>query len=161
MGLDIQSKEIIDKISEELKVQPSLKIPRELMDKIQLVYSVNPERLVVSKIGTASDATTVTIHTTHATKRTFLIGAQLTIAKDVVSTSLFSAINIIGVDGRATTFIRIRTEPVTAAQGLTESISLSIPIEVEKSSIINIVNSTATGSIDATGLIYFFEVDPQ
>lgn len=60
MGLDIQSKEIIDKISDELKVQPSLQIPRELMDKIQLVYGVNPERPVTVVARATSSATLIT-----------------------------------------------------------------------------------------------------
>ena len=160
MGLPIQSKEVIDKISEELKVQPALEIPRELMDKIQLVYGVNPPIKTQVKEVVVSDASTGTFHTTHATKRTFIIGAQISTAKSVASTSIFSKVVIIPAEGVASALLTLRYEPITAASNLSTSIILPHPIELAKSTIIALTNSTAIASIDTAGSIYFYEVDP-
>jgi len=159
--VDIQSKEVIDKISDDLKVQPSLQIPRELAKQIQLVYNVNPEREIKIASVTASDSTAVAIMTTSATKNTFLIGASLSTAKDVVSTSLFSAIrgHVFGQAATAILFAQ-RYEPVTAgAHSLT--INFSKPIKLERASVVSVSNSTNVASIDTTGIVYFFETDPQ
>lgn len=42
--VEIQSKDVIDKISRDLKIQPALQIPREILKGIQLVYPIDPER---------------------------------------------------------------------------------------------------------------------
>lgn len=157
--VDIQSKEVIDKISEELKVQPSMQIPRELAKQIQLIYNINPERKIQIKVADASDSTFANIMTTHAKKRTFLIGVYLTVSKDVLNDSLFSSITVIPKKGAQVTIISIRYEPLTAGQ-FTESIMFPVPIELEKSSGIGISNTTATASIDTGGRIFFYEEDP-
>lgn len=74
MVLDIQSKEVIDKISDELKVQPSLLIPRELAKVIQLVYNVNPSNHVNIVRTAVVNNTTTTLFTVPAKKHFFLTG---------------------------------------------------------------------------------------
>jgi len=120
MGLDIQSKEVIDKISDELKVQPALAIPRELSDKIQLVYAVNPVRhLIQTNGGTLSDGTSATPFSFHATKNTFVTGLTISVAKSVLSQSINSSINLI-IKGSAATsaFLTINYEPLTVGSNL-------------------------------------------
>lgn len=161
MGLKIQSKEIIDKISEELKLQPALEIPRELMDKIQLVYGINPEPKIQILSGSANDSATATIHTTSDVKDTFLVGITLTVAKSVLSTSIESAINCTTEEGdleRA--ILRLRYEPVTAGQ-FSESMTFPFPIKLKRGTTITVTNTTSIASIDASGSIQFFEKDPQ
>ena len=160
--VDIQSKEVIDKISDELKIQPALQIPRQLAKDIQLVYGINPERLVQAVSSSSSDATASTIYTTSTTKRTFLIGAQLSLSKDVLATSLNARIDCVPLrSGVAVDIVKIRLEPLTVAQGLNDDIHISIPMELEKGSILQIRSSTAIGSIDMSAVILFYETDPQ
>jgi len=160
--VDIQSKEVIDKISDELKVQPAMSIPRELAKNIQLVYGVNPVRLIQVTSKTTSDATTSTILTTNATKRTFVVAMNMTIAKDVVSTSLVSAIRGTPLGDSATDILRIRTEPVTVGQNLNNRVEIPMPgLELEKGTTLTLTNSTAIASIDTTCNVYFYETDPQ
>lgn len=157
--VDIQSKEVIDKIAEDLKVQPALQIPRELAKAIQLVYNVNPERMIRIKGNTASDATSAAIHTTSATKDTFLVGLSLTIAKSALATSLSSGIIITPFGEASATVELIRYEPTTAGQFHT-NIQFIKPIKLNRGSTVTVTNTTATASIDTTGTIFFFEVDP-
>lgn len=161
MGLDIQSKEVIDKISQDLKVQPSLSIPRELMDKIQLVYGVNPERLIKRLSVATSDDAAEPIFTTSAVKDTFIIAMTLTVAKSVASTSLNTRIlGIIFGESSADELLRINYEPVTAGQ-FSQNLVLPIPIKMQRNTAVTLNNSTGVASIDAGAIIYFYEVDPQ
>lgn len=160
--VDIQSKEVIDKISEELKIQPSMKIPRELMDKIQLVYGINAERKIDIRTATLSDSTSTTILTASSTKRTFMVGATMSVSKSVLSTSINSTININprASNGATRNLLVLRYEPVTAGEHAI-FVNLTNPIELDKGSGVTLNNSNGTASIDTSGVIYFFEVDPQ
>lgn len=161
MVLDIQSKEVIDKISDELKVQPALEIPRKLADNIQLSYDVSPPKHIQTTQGSSSDTTSVNIVTVSTTKRTFVVGISLSIAKDIVNDGIFTNIAMVPKgQSVAQTVFRIRYEPITVGQ-FTESILFPLPIELEKGSSITIVNGSGTASIDSTGIIYFYETDPQ
>lgn len=158
--VDIQSKEVIDKISEELKVQPALEIPRAIADKIRLAYIINPEHMLQTAAGLSTDALSETIHTTHATKDTFLVGISFSVAQDASSDSVQTDVRGTPEGKASSFFLSVRTEPSTAGEH-NKSIIFPTPFKLEKGSIISINNSTNTASIDAHGLIYFYEVDPQ
>jgi len=159
--VEIQSKEIIDKMSEDLKVQPSMTLPRTLANNIQPTYEVNPDRLIQFAGGGPTDATSTTIHTTHATKDTFLIAATMSTSKSVLSTSTNSSIAVTVFGGAALAMLVTRYEPVTAASNLRQSMNFPMPIKLERGTDINVTNSTAIASIDTRAHVYFFEVDPQ
>ena len=159
--VDIQSKEVIDKISEDLKVQPALQIPRELAKQIQLIYSVNPERIVKFTHVSVSDSTGGAILMTNATKNTYLVGLQLSTTKDVVATSIFTSITGTPRDGVVKNLFTLRYEPLTAISNISEAINFAQPILLEKGTSVTLTHTTAVGSIDSTATAYFFETDPQ
>ena len=80
--VDIQSKEVIDKISDELKIQPAMAIPRALAEKIQLVYAVNANP-IVNVVANAERSTTgaTNVFTTSPTKNFFLTGLLISWTK--------------------------------------------------------------------------------
>ena len=158
--VEIQSKEVIDKIGDDLKVQPSMAVPRELSKDIQLSYNVNPVRQVRLVEGVITDATTGVIFTTSTTRRTFIIAAQLSVAKSVLSTSVSSNLACFTVGAPARALLLLRYEPVTAGQ---EHISISFPvaIELERGTAITLNNSTAIPSIDLAAQVMIYEKDPQ
>jgi len=161
--VDIQSKEVIDKISDELKIQPSLNVPREIGKNIQLTYNVNPTQYTVKTATvTLSDGTVGNMFTTHATKRTFLIGGQISISKDVVATSVASTLRgfLIG-DTVIKNLMTMRYEPVTVGSNLNLTKNwIDMPIELEKGTLMSATNSTAIASIDTTMTVFFYETDP-
>jgi len=160
--VDIQSKEVIDKMSEELKVQPSMSLPRTLVNNIQPTFEVGNRRPVV-KIAENSliDGTNAVILTTHATKRTFIIGYLMSLAKDVVATSLFSTINAVPLNRSGSQTVSIlRYEPVTAGQFI-QTYTFPIPMELEPNTTVNFTHSLGVASIDGNCVIYFFELDPE
>jgi len=158
--VDIQSKEVIDKISDELKIQPALSIPRTLGKDIQLSYNVNPVRNIQVIRSPLIDASAVTMLTTSPTKRTFICGVQLSVSKSVLSTSVFSNISANPKNGAAVQLAELRYEPVTAGEHETQ-IQFTCPIELDTGTNVILNNSTAIASIDTIGIIYFYETDPQ
>ena len=159
--VDIQAKEIIDKIFKELKIQPALTLPRRIGDRINLVYVVNPETPNIQvALGNASDSSaSVTIFTTHATKPTFLTGLTVTIAKSSLATATSTDVRFTPIGKAQATGLRVRYEPSTAGQ-FTETLSLNNPIELEPGTTVNFQNDTAIASIDVSATAFFYEVDP-
>jgi len=158
--VDMQRKEVIDKISDDLKIQPSMQIPRALMDKIQLSYNVNPRRQIRFPGTGAIDATSATILTTSLVKDTFLIGAYITVTKDVVSNSVNSSVQCTAQGDQNRSVLVVRYEPTTAGE-FQQSIIFPIPIKLARGTTITVVNGSATASIDTTGIVYIFETDPE
>jgi len=157
--VEIQSKEVIDKISDDLKIQPSMTIPRELMKQIQLSYNVNPVRKPRFTFGSVSDGTSATIFTTSLVKDTWIMGAHLAVTKDVNSISTSTTVQVISVDSSGA-FLRIAYEPATAGNHVS-SIMLSKPMLLRRGSVVTVNNSNGTASIDAAATIYFYETDPE
>lgn len=161
--VDIQSKEVIDKISDELKVQPSMAIPRALGKDIQLVYGVNPPKEIKVRFASLSDGTSVTAFTAATGKRTFLVSASVTVSKDVVSPAIATQLNAFPV-GRssAVTMLMLRYEPLTVGSNLRARESwVGQGFEIEPGTIITLTNTSGTASIDASSIIYFYETNPQ
>jgi len=157
--VDIQSKEVIDKISEDLKIQPAMKIPRELMDKIQLVYDLNPRRIIKNAGTLLSNGTSSTIITASNEKDTYLVGASLGVIKDVLSTSTLSQIQATAKGSTAKGILIIPSITLTPQS---EIISISFPpMLLERGSTVIVTNGTGTATIITSGSILFFEVDPQ
>jgi len=161
MVLDIQSKEVIDKISDELKVQPALQIPRRLMDKIQLVYNVNPkpQRIRVETVTRASTGASL-VFASDATKRTFLTGFFLSYQHDVVadSTAIIATITPLG---RAVEVLLNFAKITLTAKGESAFIKLDPPVELEPGANVTITQTFTVGAGQIAGTAYFYETDPQ
>lgn len=158
--LEIQSKEVIDKISEDLKVQPAQKIPRKLSKDIQLTYDCNaPKKLTLASLD-LSDTESATIHTCDSKKRTFLMGANLTYSKDAANTGLFSSISITPLGKATADFLILRYEPTTAGNGFAQY-NGQCGLELEKGSEILLNHGSDVASIDGSACVYFYEEDPQ
>jgi len=155
-----QSKEVVDKLSRDLKIQPAEALPKDMEAKIRAVFNVNPDRQIRFVAANLSDSLSGTLFTASATKETYLVAAHLSTAKDVVATSLFTNLTAVAFGDSEKTLLRIRYEPVTAGQ-FTTNMAFPLPILLEKGSVVSIKHSTAVASIDSAGIIYFFEVDPQ
>ena len=132
--VNIQSKEVIDKIADELKVQPDAEIPHELAKLIQLVYNVNPVRLIKAANLDVSDVTAGTLITTSSTKDTFLVSAAISVSKDVVNTSIFSAIDCVPLGDARRQVLIVNYEPTTAASNINAVITFPFPIKLDRGS---------------------------
>ena len=157
--VDIQAKEVIDKISNELKIQPALKIPRKIKEDIQLIYNVNPERIVRHVEGSGANTTHRLVHTAHSKKRTFLIGGQISVSKDANNLSEKLRMHCLPKGSASINFLSIELTSGVAAQGITESVSLIHGIELEKDSEIGISLTESTAEVAISGIAYIYELD--
>jgi len=158
--VDIQSKEVIDKISDELKVQPSMAIPRKLAEQIQLSFNVNAVPRVRVIDANISDTTSGVILTTSATSDTWVVGASISVAKSVVNDGLFSDIRVTPF-GQADDqqLVVVRYEPVTAGSNISSSETYPFPILLAKNSDVVIVNQSGLASIDTFAKVLVYETD--
>jgi len=159
--VDIQSKEVIDKISETLKVQPAMQIPRALAKDIQLVYDVNPP--VISSFGDSvgkATTTTVTLATAEANRRTFLSSVYMSYMKDSTSDGTSMDVRTTSIDGSTRVLLRIDVLTTVADSGRL-SISFPNPIELLPGATVTMIGAFTVGTQTQTGGITGFTIDPQ
>jgi hypothetical protein len=159
--VDIQSKEVIDKIGDELKVQPALAVPRTLAKDIQLVYAVNLNKISDEAAeGNAINAASGNVLVSSADRDTFITGATLSVIKDASSTSVSSAINVMMPNGVTIPIVRIVGFTTTAQNGTSE-FTFQHPIRIQRGSTVTVGNSAAVANITARATILFYTRDPQ
>lgn len=159
--VEIQSKEAIDKMSEELKVQPALLLPRELGKMIVPTYEINPDKMI-TRVTSAERATTGTtvMTTAHATKNTFLVGATLTGQADILSDGTSFGL-IVTLPGQSIqNILKLSKITLTVYSGQI-SIAFPEPILLEKSSSISISHTFTVGAQVIGGTAMLHERDPQ
>lgn len=161
--VDIQSKEVIDKISDDLKIQPALQIPRELAKQIQLTYNINPKFNNAVRFVAAGRATTgsTTIFTTSADRRTFLTGVHFQYQHDAAVNSTFLALSAVPVFRNVAENIIIFNKITLTANQDRVFVPFPVPMELAPSSSIVITQTFTLGVGVMNGGITFYEVDPQ
>ena len=156
----VERQEVIQNIIEKLRLSTAVdNVPLDVAKEIVATIDAEPLPQIQIAEASISDATGGTILTASTTKRTFVTGLNLSVAKDVVSTSLFSSIRVIHKGGAVQETLIIRYEPVTANE-FTRTIVFDKPIRLEEGSIVTVANSTAIASIDTTAVVYFYEEEP-
>lgn len=150
--VEIQSKEVIDKISDELKVQPSMAIPRELAKDIQLVYNINPDNHEDVLRSTFNTATLFTVPTSQ--QDFFLTGSFITSSSVNQSASQADTL-IITPKGKTPVIINAAytSTPATGVNTNTSNITLSKPIQLEAGSLITATVGSSASVITITGFL--------
>ena len=159
--VDIQSKEVIDKISDELKIQPAMQIPRGIGKDIQLIYNVNILRRINStthsrRISTGSN----TILTTPTDRDFFLVGTYIDSAMSATADSTEMIIVAEPETGGSVTINSLNKITLTAFTG-NNTIMYPIPIKLRRGSTIVLTHTFTVGSGFTTGIIYAYVTDPQ
>lgn len=156
----INNREVLKRIEREGFIQAGIdKVPDQLGATIAPVLVCNPKPIAVIKGGTCTNATTTTVHTCNSNRKTFITAASLTLIKDATATSTRSRIMVV-IDGVSVPLLQIPGITLTAQ---TEALSITFPtpIEVDKGSVITIVNSANTANVLADGTISYYEVGEE
>lgn len=161
--VDIQSKEIIDKMSEDLKIQPAMQLPRELGKQILPVYVVNPNFFNASRAASTNRVITgsATIFTTNADKRTFLTGIWLHYQHNVVADSTTFTMTATPILRNVATNIIVLSKITLTATQDRIFVPFSIPMELGPDTTIIMTQTFTVGVGIMSGGITFFEVDKQ
>lgn len=159
--VDIQSKEAIDKISQELKVQPSMAIGRKLSENVQMVFEVGDNKTFQQIVEGSGDVNTasIVVFTTPTDRDFYLTGATLSMIKDVNATSTLTQLRVV-IRGAIKSILRISGISLTVQDGAI-SFQPCVPIKLDRNTTIDIVNTTAIAAIRADASITGFLIDPQ
>lgn len=159
--VDIQSKEVIDKISDELKIQPALQIPRGLSKDIQLTYEVNPQKNISVAADAAKLATGTEVLMTTPTDRDFylttaILSGQADVLCDNVSISLNAQLK-----GKVSNeILRLAKISLTVFSGQI-AITFPQPMLLDRGTTILIASTFSAGACSFAGTITGYVTDPQ
>ena len=160
--VEIQSKEIIDKMSDELKVQPAMTLPRELGKMIVPTYSVNPIRIAnIVEFFNKNNTGTSTIFTTPADRDFFLTGASISGSADVLYDGLTCRVSGTLPNGAAVDLIMSKNRPLVVFGNVFHSRDYTHPIKLKKGSTITVTLSFAAGTPLYSIVIQGYTTDPQ
>lgn len=151
----IYNTDLSKEIQQAGKIQVSRdKIPTEFAEKVIAVAEVNPKLLKIVDIcrdATATNAVVATIFTTPTDKDFYLTNAQLSIIKDVTSTSATSYIDCV-INNVTTTLLSIPSFTLTV-QNQTTSVNFRFPLKIDRGTSIRVLNGTNVANISAAGNI--------
>jgi len=163
--VDIQSKEVIDKMSEDLKVQPAMMLPRLLGNQIMPTFSVNSDNIITA--GGLSDASVRTAtgnlnaFTTPVTTDFFLTNITAGFVKDAtcdVGTGGLTISCVIG--GRTTTLYAFPVITLTA-DGDHIELHFSPPIKLDRNTTVLMAGAFTVGVMSRSLHTAGFIKDPQ
>jgi len=146
-------------LSKELRlgarIQTSVdSIPNKLGEVVMPVMEVNPKLLKIANIvrsATAVNSTSSNMYTTPTDRDFYLTFANISVLKDVTSTSTETSIKVT-IDGVLHRLISIAGISLTP-QTLGTSQSFNIPIKIDRGTAIMVTNGTNVANINAWGNI--------
>ena len=160
--VDIQSKEIIDKMSEDLKVQPAMALPRTLVNNIQPVFSVNSERAVslTGNIQRTTSANGAGILVLPTGKRFFLTSLMIQNVSDATADN--TSIRITGISADTGASMSLAGMSKITLTAFSDSISreFNTPIEIQAGSTISLTNIFTLGVSVTHVSVEGYLVDP-
>ena len=155
---NIQNGDIKRKLSEDIHATNPSKMPPAITDYIVPTLLVNDlvyySQMPLIETGTATNATSTTIFTTNSSYETYITSFTLGLIKDVTATSTASALTAV-IGGVTKTLISIPGITLTIQNSII-SASLPTPLRIDRSSIVAVTNTTATGNVTATASVRGF-----
>lgn len=146
------------KLSADIGATNPAKMPPAITDYVVPMILVNDPvyyaKESFSETATASNSTSATIFTSDAVKDTYLNSVSLTLIKDATATSLSSTITAV-INGATKTLAIIPSFTLTA-QTLAISVTFNVPIKIDRSTAVNVTNSTNVGNVKASGCVSGF-----
>lgn len=159
--VEIQSKEAIDKMSQELKVQPSMALPRTLMNTIQPTFDINTER-VVNTAARATAATTggVDLFVTPSDRDFFMTGLGLTFSCDATADSTVYRVSVTLAGKAAVNIIEVQKQ-TTTADSQTHFREFTVPVLLERGTALRLIQVFTVGTSVSSGMVQGFTTDPE
>jgi len=157
----IYNTDLTKAIAREAGVQTARdNIPSQIAEKVVPVIDVTPRQNRVCdivRLGACSNATSATIYTTPADRDFYLVGASISVIKDITSTSTTSNLRVT-INGVAQSLLSISTATLTI-QTAQNSISLPVPIKCDRNSTITLTSDTNVANFKIQGTIIGYVVD--
>jgi len=159
MGQQIYNSEVLQEVIKRGKLLSASGVPNQLNDKIQASMEINPQIIKNADSSFADVTNSTSGNIAIPTDRdVYIIGATLSVIKDVTATSTKSEITYKSENGQTKSILGISGITLTP-QSNSISISLSHPIKIQFGTTPTIANSSATGNIKTCGSLFFFTDD--
>jgi len=147
----------IQRAVSELFLDQNEKIPSEILDKVQVVYSINNSKSNITSSTTQSTTGTFTIYTPSTTKNFYLTGFTISVNKDATcdqGTGSLALQTVIGGAQRILAYI-----PVIAltAENHEKTVMFPFPIKIDKGQAISFTGGFTVGVMVRAGVVYGFE----
>lgn len=150
---DTQAKDVINNLIDGLKLNPVTdSIPHAVIPTIQPTFEVKRRvcNIVEGNAG-ASSGSAVTIYTTPSDKDFYLVGANLTMSKDAACDTTTGSLQLSAtINGTVKNILRMSHTTLTALQG-NVSISLPVPIKIDRNTAITIITLSFTAGTFSRG----------
>jgi len=151
--MDLNNEKITRIQTELLKVQAGAGVINKLNENIQPTYDFrNPAFCDIYRKADCGNATSATIYTTQADKDFFLCGAQVSVIKDVTSTSTYSHIRAY-IDNFQHNLSQIVCFTLTVQNSVLTT-NFNPPLKIDKGTNITIQNSSGVANISSSGCIW-------
>jgi len=156
MGAKIYNSDLTKNLVDGARLMTGSEIvPSELAEKVIPVLDVTPDFHRIANIivsGACSNVTSVTIYTTPVDRDFYLCSAQLSMIKDVNSTSTYSYLGCTPENGLGCELIYL-SELTGTVQIVNLAQNYSTPIKLKRGSDVNLGHSTNVANIVSRAVI--------
>lgn len=156
--VDIQSKEAVDRMSEELKIQPALVLPKKLADNIQPVFEISKK--VANIVRSNSNAVTgsLTVYTTPTDQDFFLTAATVGHFENNLSNNILTSLNVV-INGATRQVLEI-AKPGGFQVDQNIALTFDTPIKIDRGTNITVSNSFGAGAATKFATLIGYTSDP-
>jgi len=151
-------------MSDDLKIQPAMALPRKLVDNIQPTYSINTRHMINVVQRTSRSTTGSTILFTTPTDRDFFLTSMTVAATcDATADSTNYSGFLFPFNSPATSVlvIEIPKQTTTALSNVHQIKTFDPPIKISRGSAISITQAFTVGTSIVTGSLMGYTTDPQ
>jgi len=162
--VDIQSKEVIDKISDELKIQPSLMIPRGLAKDIQLTYEVNPARPIIKTFRQSvatSGSNSIAPSPSVGNKIFHVTGVTLNMQENATSDNIRTHVSATALGGGTIVLAELNKLTTTATTREIYVDYSNNPVPIAQGTNITLNNSFSAGAANKGALVIGYFADAE
>lgn len=132
--------------------------PRKVSEAILPVVDVNPKKIEIVKRSVITDSLSGTIYTTPTNKDFYLHALHLSGFKSNATGCTGFAINAT-INGVTSVLIDLNHAALTAMTEAHTSLSLNIPVKIDRNTAITVTSNNADTLNRVSGIIYGYELD--
>jgi len=159
--INIQNTDAINAIRNGAKLSISEGFPQQLIRSVQPVMDMTPNfhRTLQTKQLARTSSGAVTIHTTSATKDTYIFGVGYSMIKNATNDVATGNLGLTAVIGGATYYLITVAVLTLTAQDISTFYSLKHPIKLDRNTAIALDGTFTAGNMVRNPIIYYYEVD--
>jgi len=146
--------QVTSEIRDAFKINSGVQAIPNPIPVVEVGLKLTKTALCVS--ANSTDSTAQTLLPANANADIYIIGATMSVSKDVTSTSTLSNIVITDEYGATKNLLAISTLSLTVANALNASISLNHPIKIKRNTAVTYGGTTSVSTIRHAVSLYYY-----